>query len=157
MFEVNLYIESTYKGLKSRDARWGYVLECKTSKGPVTRAECGRAEANFQRLALLAINGAMERLSKPCEIHIFSDCPFLVSAFEQDWLKKWSGNGWKNSREREIRNKDLWIRLLDHVKEHEVNVVFSEKHEFSVLLLAEMEMAAVGVDEKVTLNVLETA
>lgn len=50
------------------------------------------------------------------KIDIYSDSAYVVNAVRQDWLKKWSRNGWKNVRQEDIKNRDLWASLLDLLK-----------------------------------------
>ena len=42
------------------------------------------------------------------EICIFSDCEYIRSAFNNQWLDKWSESEWKNAKGKEISNKELW-------------------------------------------------
>ncbi len=156
MKQVKLYIEATYKGLRPQDGRYGYVLACETSRGLFTSAGAGREMANFQRLGLMAALDALGRMRKPSDIMIITDCAHLVSAYMEGWLDKWQENGWKSTKGKEIVNHELWEQLYKYSQVHLIDADYAEKHEFSSVLLAEMEMANLEIGQKTRLDTLET-
>ncbi len=47
------------------------------------------------------------------KIDIYSDSAYVVNAVKKEWLKKWGHNGWKTVGGEDVKNKDLWIRLVE--------------------------------------------
>lgn len=156
MQNVNLYIEVTYKGMRPKDGRYGYLLSCQRADVLETRAGAGRLETDFQRLGLMAALDALKRMVHPAIIHIYTDCPHLVSAYLEGWLENWHTNGWKNAKGKEIANRDLWEKLYEYSQIHTIDAKFAEKHGFTKILLGEINMAAVEIGQKVHLDALET-
>ena len=50
----------------------------------------------------------------------------------QCWPERWARNGWKNSRGKEIKDADLWKKILEEVREvgHCITAV-EGRHEYS--------------------------
>ena len=51
----------------------------------------------------------------------------VVNAINNCWIVKWKMNGWKTTKEKDVKNKDLWeacYELLNVIKELKVNVKF---------------------------------
>lgn len=159
MFEINLYIETTVKGPGQRDGKWSYVLEYRLSSGRLhTRSECGfEQDSTANRLVLLALKESLSRIRKPSTVVIHTDNTFFESVIRQDWIAEWESGAWKNKKGQDIKNADLWKMVKPHLDAHEIKVTAAKKHTYSILLLAETEMAAVGAGQKTTLKALETA
>lgn len=73
--------------------------------------------ATNQRMELwAAIGGCRNALTQLGEdegdIYIYSDSAYLVNCYSQGWWRKWIKNGWLNSKKEEVKNKDLWERLI---------------------------------------------
>ena len=64
---------------------------------------------------------ALEALKKPCIVEIYTDSSYVKNAFEKNWLGNWQSNGWKSKGKKAVANKDLWLRLLEVSKKHEVS------------------------------------
>lgn len=45
-------------------------------------------------------------------ISIFSDSAYIVHAINQGWVLFWKSNDWKKKDGNEVKNKDLWERLI---------------------------------------------
>ena len=44
-----------------------------------------------------------------------------MNAFVKDWITGWQNKGWKNSQKKPVKNKDLWLQLIDATEHHEIN------------------------------------
>ena len=44
------------------------------------------------------------------EITIFTDSSYVKNGITS-WIINWKKNNWKNSQKKEVKNKDLWIKL----------------------------------------------
>lgn len=53
---------------------------------------------------------------KPIRLTVYSDSQYVVKAFTDGRLEKWRNNGWQNTTGN-VKNRDLWERLLDELKE----------------------------------------
>lgn len=80
------------------------------------------------RMELTAAAEALAMLRKPCDVDLYSDSAYLVSAFNQRWLDNWQNNGWKNSAKQPVSNPDLWQRLLALSRQHNVTWIKVKGH-----------------------------
>lgn len=46
-------------------------------------------------------------------VKIFTDSAYIHNCFEQKWYEKWLKNNWISSSKEEVKNKELWIKILD--------------------------------------------
>lgn len=71
-----------------------------------------------QRMELLAIaNGlkyanAIRRKSE--KVIIYSDSAYAINCYLQEWYIKWQLNGWQNSNNQDVANKDLWFKIIPY-------------------------------------------
>ena len=79
------------------------------------------------RMELLAPIMAIKRIKEKSEINVYTDSTYLKNGIT-DWIKKWEKNGWKNSSNQPIKNKDLWLELNKLSSEHKVSWNWVEGH-----------------------------
>lgn len=80
------------------------------------------------RMELLGVIRGLEALKEPCNVDLYSDSQYVVSAFSEGWIFGWSKNGWKTASKKEVKNPDLWQRLLELTKTHTVNFIKVKGH-----------------------------
>lgn len=92
-----------------------FKKEKKTWRGAHAVALPSRPRPTNQRAELLAITIALEKAlqkynslkrSPLLELTIRTDSDYSVRCMNE-WIPKWRANGWKNSRGREVANRDL--------------------------------------------------
>ena len=79
-------------------------------------------------MELMAAIAGLEALNRPCEIDLFSDSQYLVKAFNDHWLDGWIKKGWKRGKNEPVKNVDLWKRLLEAKKPHQVTFHWVKGH-----------------------------
>lgn len=124
MKEVNIYVETDIPPMKSCKGRAIYVLETILSSGPRTKdglVEMERATQN--RITLEALEESLERIKEPCYITVWTDCGYVAGALNNHWPEKWSQNGWKNSKGREICDVASWQAIAEHIKKHTIRAM----------------------------------
>lgn len=70
------------------------------------------------------LNGFDKRKDK---IEIHSDSAYVVNAINGKWTVKWKLNGWKTTKGKDVKNRDLWEELMSLMlsfKSDAVNVHF---------------------------------
>ncbi|MBA4543224.1 MULTISPECIES: ribonuclease HI [Thermoactinomyces] len=88
----------------------------------------GERETTNNRMELTAVIRALEALKKPCRVKVHSDSAYIVNCFKQKWHVKWQKNGWVTASKKPVENKDLWQRLLELMKQHEVEFIKVKGH-----------------------------
>lgn len=77
-------------------------------------------ETTNNRMELLAVIKGLEALKEKCHVELYSDSQYVVDAFKQGWIVSWQVNGWRTSNKKEVKNSDLWSKLLEYTNFHEV-------------------------------------
>ena len=73
--QINLYIETSIKGPRVQDGWYIYVLEYILEGEPKTRDGAGKAERTTEnQLAMMALLEALNRITKPASIQVFTRC-----------------------------------------------------------------------------------
>jgi ribonuclease HI len=80
------------------------------------------------RMEILAVIKGLEALKEACKVNLYSDSRYVVDAFNEKWLDSWIANGWRTAGKKEVKNVDLWQRLLGLIKVHEVNFIKVKGH-----------------------------
>ncbi len=85
-------------------------------------------ETTNNRMELLAVIKGLEALKEKCVVNIYSDSQYVVDAFNQGWIDSWQEKGWKTAGKKEVKNVDLWKRLLELVAQNQVNFIKVKGH-----------------------------
>ena len=80
------------------------------------------------RMEMMAAIVGLEALKRPCQVTLHSDSRYLIDAVSKGWAVKWRKNGWMRNRREAAVNPDLWERLLDLLKQHEVEFRWVRGH-----------------------------
>lgn len=137
-FEVKIYVKTSLCGPGIRSGSYAAIVECQTSKGPVTREIVGREDnTTYYRSVLLAIVKALEILNAACSVTIYTDCIYIKNIAERGSPESWRRSEWKKPTGGEVKNKELWQQFLEYVDRHIIAFRFS-KHNAYINRLKEM-------------------
>jgi ribonuclease HI len=70
------------------------------------------------RMELRAAIAALEALTRPCRVEIYTDSSYLRDGITK-WVHGWQRNGWRTADKKPVKNQDLWQRLLVALARHE--------------------------------------
>ena len=79
-------------------------------------------------MELTAAIKALNLLNRPCNVRLYSDSAYLISAFNEGWLDNWQRNGWRNTTGNPVSNPDLWKELLRLSEIHDVTWIKVKGH-----------------------------
>ncbi|GGH13711.1 ribonuclease HI [Sphingobacterium alkalisoli] len=84
----------------------------------------GFRKTTNNRMELLAVIVGLEALRNiKQKVTIFSDSKYVIDAIEKRWVYGWIQKGFQGKK-----NKDLWMRLIQSYKLHDVNLVWVKGH-----------------------------
>jgi ribonuclease HI len=84
-------------------------------------------ETTNNRMELTAVIKGLEALNKPCRVDLVTDSNYIVQGMTS-WIFTWIRNDWKNSQKKQVLNRDLWERLFDLSKFHEIKWIWVRGH-----------------------------
>lgn len=129
MKEVTIYTDGACSG-NPGPGGWGAVL----IYGEHEKALSGGAHnTTNNRMEITAAIEALKALKQPCNVRLYSDSAYLVNCVNQGWYRKWQQNGWMTGKKQPVENKDLWQKLLEEMKRHDVSFHKVKGHSDNVL------------------------
>ena len=81
------------------------------------------------RMELMAAIRALQALTRPAGVVLYSDSRYVVDAMEKGWARKWQANGWRRHKGIRAVNVDLWEALLQLCAEHTVQFRWVRGHD----------------------------
>lgn len=128
--KVTIYTDGAARGNPNGPGGYGTVIHYVDASGQLHVREFsqGYVQTTNNRMELMAAIVGLEALTKPCIVDLYSDSKYLTDAFNQRWVDSWLKNNWKNSQKKEVKNIDLWKRLLAAKEQHQVNFIWVKGH-----------------------------
>lgn len=114
----------------------GYVLECSLNDTPVTVAGFEILEATVHAAELTAIISALKRMKKPADLTIHTEDAYVLTYI--DIIDKLAAGGFLKSDGTAIRNQDLWKKLYDLAKPHNLTVAVGS-HQYTSWIKTELK------------------
>jgi ribonuclease HI len=96
---------------------WAAILLDPLS-GKAKELSGGEPHATNNRMELTAAIRGLESLKRRCRVMLFTDSQYLRKGITL-WLPGWVARGWRR-KDGELQNEDLWRRLHELIKLHEV-------------------------------------
>jgi len=130
MTEVKLYTDGAARGNPDGPGGYGAILQYVDSAGELHEREysAGYKKTTNNRMELMAVIVGLEALNRPCKVEIITDSKYVSDAFNQHWIDSWQSNGWKNSQKKHVKNVELWQRLLEAMKPHQISFTWVKGH-----------------------------
>jgi len=124
MKNVTIYTDGACSG-NPGPGGWAALLIYNDKERVLTGAE---PETTNNRMEMMAIIEALRVLREPVRAHVHTDSAYVVNAFDQNWIDNWMRRGWKTAGKKPVKNKDLWLALIEQTKRHEVRFVKVKGH-----------------------------
>src|SRR5574344_663482 len=123
MKKVLIYTDGACSG-NPGPGGWGAILKY----GEVEKELSGGEELTTNnRMELTAAIMALSALKEPCIVDLYSDSKYLIDSFDKGWVYSWQKLGFKK-KGKDVPNTDLWIKLLELFKIHQINLIWVKGH-----------------------------
>jgi ribonuclease HI len=87
----------------------------------------GEALTTNNRMEMTAAIVALEALTRPCRVRVYTDSQYLRDGITQ-WLPGWKARGWRTADKKPVKNIDLWQRLDAAAAPHQVEWLWVRGH-----------------------------
>ena len=126
---VKIYTDGAARGNPDGPGGYGTILTYEDAKGTLHVREYsqGYVRTTNNRMELMAVIAGLEALNRPCRVEVYSDSQYVTNAFNRHWIDSWVKRGWKRSSG-QVKNTDLWQRLLKAKEPHEVQFIWVKGH-----------------------------
>jgi ribonuclease HI len=126
--EVQLFADGACSG-NPGPGGWAFILRHGSSGKELER--CGdERETTNNRMEMTAVIRGLESLRRPTRVELVTDSTYVGKGLTE-WLPKWKAQGWRRregNRWQPIKNEDLWRRLDELLKRHQVRFVHVRGH-----------------------------
>jgi ribonuclease HI len=103
---------------------WGAILRW---RGTEKEMSGGEASTTNNRMELMAAIAALEALKRPSKIVLYTDSTYVMDGITK-WIHGWKRNGWKTAAKKPVKNAELWQRLDEARKQHEIDWQWVKGH-----------------------------
>lgn len=112
---------------------WAAIINLKDGKHSLKGSEVNTTN---NRMELMAVTKALSHImengiegfdKKKDKIEIYSDSAYVINAINDKWIVKWKLNGWKTTKGKDVKNRDLWeefMSLMMAFKSAKISVQF---------------------------------
>ncbi len=116
MKRIEVYTDGACSG-NPGPGGWGVILSYRGAEKELAGYE---PNTTNNRMELTAAIRAMQALTEPCEIRMYTDSAYLCNAFNQGWINGWVKKNWKTASGKPVENQDLWLELLGFSHTHRI-------------------------------------
>jgi ribonuclease HI len=120
---------------------WGAVLRFNDTEKELCG---GEQETTNNRMELFAAIMALEALTRPCEVDLYTDSQYLRGGVT-GWIQSWKKNGWRTADRKPVKNAELWRRLDEAAARHKVEWRWVRGHAGEVMNEGADELARRGM------------
>lgn len=75
-------------------------------------------ETTENALALTALAEAVQRITEPCSLRVFTRCEHILNVMGNHWARQWRKNGWRNAKGSPVKHAELWEKALCGLDRH---------------------------------------
>jgi ribonuclease HI len=140
---VVIYTDGACRGTPGPGG-WGATLQYNGKKKELYG---GEKNSTNNRMELTAAIEALEVLSKPCKVQLFTDSTYVLKGITE-WMHNWKKRGWKTASKKPVKNEDLWRRLDLVIAAHEIDWQGGKGHSGNVGNERADSLANLGIDTK---------
>lgn len=115
MAKVEIFTDGACRG-NPGPGGWGVLMR---SNGEERELKGGESDTTNNRMELMAAIQALEALKQPCSVELTTDSEYVRRGITE-WIATWKRRGWKTANKKPVKNEDLWRRLEDAGRSHEI-------------------------------------
>lgn len=88
----------------------------------------GEKNTTNNKMEMMAVIKGLEMLKEACKVSVYSDSAYVVNSIEKGWVYSWKKNNWKKADKKEVKNIELWERMLELMNMHKVSFLKVKGH-----------------------------
>ncbi len=122
---IELYTDGACSG-NPGPGGWAYILKYLKS-GDVVEHSGGEPATTNNRMELMSVIEGLVALDGSCRVELYSDSQYVCKGLSE-WLDQWKARGWRRGRNEKVKNVDLWQRLDELRRFHELSTNWIRGH-----------------------------
>ena len=124
MKSVELFTDGACSG-NPGPGGWGAILRFGNAEKELSGGEMNTTN---NRMELTAVIEGLSALKEPCAVKLTTDSKYVADGITKGWAESWRKNGWRKADKKPALNPDLWEKLLDLLKIHQVEICWVKGH-----------------------------
>ena len=124
MKSVELFTDGACSG-NPGPGGWGAILRFGNAEKELSGGEMNTTN---NRMELTAVIEGLSALKEPCAVKLTTDSKYVADGVTKGWAESWRKNGWRKADKKPALNPDLWEKLLDLLKIHQVEICWVKGH-----------------------------
>ena len=121
--KVDIYTDGACSG-NPGPGGWGVLIKIENENIELSG---GDRETTNNRMELMAAIKALEEIDKDYEITLYTDSNYVKDGITS-WISNWKKNNWKTANKKDVKNKELWMRLDEAIKDKNISWVWVKGH-----------------------------
>lgn len=121
--KVDIYTDGACSG-NPGPGGWGVLIQLDNKNIELSG---GDNETTNNRMELMAAIIALEEINKDYKINLYTDSNYVKDGITS-WISNWKKNSWKTANKKDVKNKDLWIRLDAAIKGKDISWIWVKGH-----------------------------
>ena len=121
--KVDIYTDGACSG-NPGPGGWGVLIQLDDKNIELSG---GDNETTNNRMELMAAIIALEEINKDYKINLYTDSNYVKDGITS-WISNWKKNSWKTANKKDVKNKDLWIRLDAAIKGKDISWFWVKGH-----------------------------
>lgn len=107
----------------------GYgAIMIRDTDGTPEKFSKGFKSTTNNRMELLGVIEPLENLKESCEIVVITDSQYVANAVNQGWINGWVQRNWKTASKKDVKNQDLWARMIHLLNKHDIKMQWVRGH-----------------------------
>lgn len=103
---------------------WAALLKYQGTEKTISGCE---GDTTNNRMELTAPIEALNSLTRKCDVILSTDSRYVKDGITS-WIENWQKNNWKTASKKPVQNVDLWKKLLEASKKHNVKWEWVKAH-----------------------------
>lgn len=122
---VSIYTDGSARSNPNGPGGYGTILQFVDTNGVLHEKElsAGYRKTTNNRMEIMAVIAGLEALNRNCDVKVYSDSQYVVNTFNEHWIDGWIKKNFKN-----VKNVDLWQRMLKAKEPHNVEFIWVKGH-----------------------------
>lgn len=121
--KVDIYTDGACSG-NPGPGGWGVLIQLDDKNIELSG---GDNETTNNRMELMAAIIALEEINKDYKINLYTDSNYVKDGITS-WISNWKKNSWKTANKKDVKNKDLWVRLDAAIKGKDISWIWVKGH-----------------------------
>ena len=123
--EIVVYADGACSG-NPGPGGWGVILK-HVSTGKTGELSGSDKQTTNNRMELTAVIRGLEAIKDQSKVTVVTDSQYVVKGMTE-WIENWMAKNWRTANKKPVKNVELWQRLIEISKKHEVLWQWIEGH-----------------------------